>query len=39
VIETPVNIYWFAGATFLPVIAMAIAEIIIYIKETHENHY
>jgi hypothetical protein len=39
VIETPVNIYWFAGATFLPVIAMAIAEIIIYFKETYERRY
>jgi len=34
VIETPVNIYWFTIATFLPIIAMGIAEILIYFKES-----
>ena len=32
-IEQTVSFWWFAGATFLPVIALGIAEIIIYIKE------
>jgi hypothetical protein len=32
-VEHTVPFWWFAGATFLPVIALGVAEIIIYIKE------
>ena len=32
-VEQTVSFWWFAGATFLPVIALAIAEILIYFKE------
>jgi hypothetical protein len=38
-IETPVNIYWFTLATFLPIISMGIANILIYFKETYKQRY
>jgi hypothetical protein len=38
-VEHTVSFWWFAGATFLPVIAMIIAEIIIYFKENHSQRY
>jgi hypothetical protein len=32
-VEQTVPFWWFASATFLPVIALVVAEIIIYFKE------
>ena len=38
-IEQTVSFWWFASVTFLPVIALAIAEIIIYFKEKDDRRY
>lgn len=38
-VEQTVPFWWFAVATFLPIIAMGIANILIYFKETHKQKY
>lgn len=38
-IETPVNIYWFTLATFLPIISMGIAKLLIYFTEFYKQRY
>jgi hypothetical protein len=38
-IEQTVSFWWFAIATFLPFIALGIAEVLIYFKETYKQKY
>jgi len=38
-VEHTVPFWWFAIATFLPVIALGIAEVLIYFKETYKQKY
>jgi hypothetical protein len=38
-VEQTVPFWWFAIATFLPFIALSIAEVLIYFKETYKQKY